>query len=98
MAAAVTGRPSWPHRPVRGHDSRGRALSDRSQPDQGPVREAIGEMAWLLRDRCGTMLLGGSGLSAITLLLGAARLSRRCAQVTDTWTFGVGVIAILLGL
>jgi hypothetical protein len=36
------------------------------------------------------MLLGGSVLSAITLLPGAARLTRRRAQVADTWTFGAG--------
>ena len=44
------------------------------------------------------MLLGGSVLSAITLLPGPARLTRRRAQVADTWTFGAGVVVILLGL
>ena len=64
MAVAMIGRPSWPRRPGWG----GRAPSDRSQPDQGPAQEAIGEMAWLFRDTRGGILLDGSGLSAITLL------------------------------
>jgi hypothetical protein len=65
MAVAMIGRPSWPYRTARGHDSRGRVLSDRAQPDQGPIQESIGEMAWL-RDTRSSMLLGGSVLSAIT--------------------------------
>ena len=67
MAVAIIGKPSWPYRPAQGHDPRGRVLSDRSQPDQGPAQEIIGEMAWLLRDTRGSMLLGGSVLSAITI-------------------------------
>jgi hypothetical protein len=98
MANEMIGRPSWPHRPGRGYDPRGRAPSDRSQPDQGPAQEAIGEMAWLFRGTRGAMLLGGSGLSAVTLLLGTARLARRHAQVADTWTCGVRIAVILLGL
>jgi hypothetical protein len=50
MAVAVIERPSWPDRPVRGHNRQGRDRSDRAQPDQGPAQEVIGEMAWLLRD------------------------------------------------
>jgi len=65
MAVAMIGRPSWPYRTARGHDSRGRVLSDRAQPDQGPIQESTGEMAWL-RDTCSSMLLGGSVLCAIT--------------------------------
>jgi hypothetical protein len=42
--------------------------------------------------------VGGSGLSAVTLLLGTARLARRRAQVADTWTFGAWIAVILLGL
>ena len=95
MANAMIGRPSWPHRPGRGHDPRRRAAADRSRPDQGPAQEAIGETAWLFR---GAMLLGGSGLSAVILLLGAARLASRRAQVADTWTFDVQIAVILLGL
>ena len=70
MAVATIGRPSWPHQPAWGHDPRVRDLSDRSQPDQGPAQEVIGEMAGLLRDTRGSMLLGGSVLSAITIAIG----------------------------
>ena len=55
MAIALIGRPSWPHRPARD-------LPDRSQPDQGPAQEAIGEMARLLHDTRGSTLLGGGVL------------------------------------
>ena len=44
-----------------------RELPDRELPDRGPAREVIAEMAWLLRDTRGSMLLGGSVLSAITV-------------------------------
>ncbi len=97
MAVAIIGKPSWPYRPARGHDPRGRVVSDRSQPDQGPAQEIIGEMAWLLRDTRGSMVLGGSVLSAITIV-------RRRIQLADTWTyitaayFGVWIVVILLGL
>ena len=108
MAVAMIGRPSWPYQPAWGHDSRGRALSDQAQPDQGPAQEIIGEMAWLLRDTRSSMILGGSVLSAITvadpeewtwtrahLLLGAARLARRRAQIADTWTY---IVAAYFGV
>lgn len=36
-------------------------------PDRGPAQEVIAEMAWLLRDTRGSMLLDGSVLSAITI-------------------------------
>jgi hypothetical protein len=65
MAVAMIGRPSWPYRTARGHDSRGRVLSDRAQPDQGPIQESTGEMAWL-HDTRSSVLLGGRVLSAIT--------------------------------
>ena len=69
MAVATIGRPSWPDRPARGHNPHGRDLPDRAQPDQGPAQEAIGEMAWLLRDTRSSMLLGGGVLSAITIAI-----------------------------
>ena len=40
---------------------------DDGQPDRGPAQEVIAEMAWLLRDTRGNMLLDGSVLSAITI-------------------------------
>src|ERR1700761_4605618 len=36
-------------------------------PERGPAQETIGEMAWLLRDTRGGIVLGGSVLSAITI-------------------------------
>ena len=106
MALVMIDRPSWPYRPAAGHDPRGRALPDRAQLDQGPAQEIIGQMAWLLRDTRGSMLLGGSVLSAIAvgIRLGAARLARRPTQVADTWTyiaaayFLIWIVVILLGL
>jgi hypothetical protein len=70
MAVAMIDRPSWPYRPAQGHHPRGQILSDQAQPDQGPAQEVIGQMAWLLRDTRGSMLLGGSVLSAITIAIG----------------------------
>ena len=76
MAVAIIGKPSWPYRPARGHDPRGRVVSDRSQPDQGPAQEIISEMAGLLRDTRGSMVLGGSVLSAITIAFSACEGGR----------------------
>ena len=39
----------------------------REAPDRGPTQDRIGEMAELLRDTRGSMLLGGSVLSALTI-------------------------------
>ena len=85
MAVAMIGRPSRPYRPARGHDSRGRVLPDQAQPDQGPAREIIGEMASLLRDTRGSMILGGNVLGAITVAIGLAAAFWR--QAADTWTY-----------
>jgi hypothetical protein len=70
MAVVMIERPSWPDRPARGHNPQGRDVPDRAQPDQGPAQEAIGEMAWLLRDTRSSMFLGGGVLSAITVAIG----------------------------
>ena len=40
---------------------------DRAGSDRGPAQEVIAEMAWLLRDTRGNMLLDGSVLGAITI-------------------------------
>ena len=39
----------------------------REAPDRGPAQDVIAEMAGLLRDTRGSMLLGGSVLSALTI-------------------------------
>ena len=67
MALVMIDRPSWPHRPAARHDPRGRARPDRAQLDQGPAQEISGQMAWLLRDTRGSMLLGGSWIVVILL-------------------------------
>ena len=58
-----------------------------AQPDQGPIQESIGEMAWL-RDTRSSMLLGGSVLSAIT---------DTWTYIAAAY-FPVRIAAILLGL
>ena len=73
MAIAMIGRPSWPYRPARDSGDRalpGRALPDRAQTDRGPAHEIISEMASLLLDTRGSLLLGGMVLSTITIGIG----------------------------
>jgi hypothetical protein len=41
--------------------------ADREAPDRGPAQNQIAEMARLLRDTRGSLLLGGSVLSALTI-------------------------------
>jgi hypothetical protein len=41
--------------------------ADREAPDRGPAQEQITDMAGLLRDTRGSVLLGGSVLSALTI-------------------------------
>jgi hypothetical protein len=97
MAVAMIGRPSWPYRPARGHDSRDRVVSDRAQPDQGPAQETIGEMAWLLRDTRSSMILGGSVLSAITVAIGLeAAFSGQAVRPGVTGAVNVALLSGLL--
>jgi hypothetical protein len=65
MAVAMINRPSWPYR-----SQPDQCQPDQCQPDQGPAQEVIGEMASLLRDTRGSLLVGGSVLSAITVAIG----------------------------
>jgi hypothetical protein len=68
MAAAMNTRPSWPSIPPEGYYADGeRAQPDQALPDQGPAQAVIGEMAALLRDTRGNMLLGGVVLGAIAI-------------------------------
>jgi hypothetical protein len=68
MAAAMTLRSSWPSGPAGVGQARDdEALVDQAQSDRGPAQEVIGEMASLLRDPRGDIVLGGSVLSAITI-------------------------------
>ncbi len=58
-----------PAEAMRGRHSFGddRLDADREAPDRGPAQDVIVEMAGLLRDTRGSMLLGGSVLSALTI-------------------------------
>jgi hypothetical protein len=58
-----------PAEPMRGRHSFGddQVDADRGAPDRGPARGVIEEMATLLRDTRGGLLLGGSVLSALTI-------------------------------
>lgn len=97
MAVAMISRPSWPYRPAEGHDPASRALSDQAQPDQGPAQEVIGEMAWLLRDTRGSMRLGGTVLSAITIAIGLeAAFSGHVVRPGLAGTVTVGLLVGLL--
>ncbi|HMD23584.1 MAG TPA: hypothetical protein VKH61_05745 [Streptosporangiaceae bacterium] len=97
MAVAMIERPSWPNQPVRGHNPQGRDLRDRAQPDQGPVQEAIGEMAWLLRNTRSSMFLGGGVLSAITIAIGLeAAFSGHAMRPGVLGVVNVGLLSGLL--
>jgi len=80
-----------------------------------PVHNALSEMRWKtgapVDPRAGWLTLPPAGTdpeewtwTRAHLLLGAARLARRRAQLADTWTyvtaacFGVWIVMILLGL
>ena len=58
-----------PAEAMRGRHSLGddHLEAGREAPDRGPAQDRIGEMAVLLRDTRGSMLLGGSVLSALTI-------------------------------
>ena len=97
MAVVMIERPSWPDRPARGHNPQGRDLPDRAQPDQGPAQEAIGEMAWLLRDTRSSMFLGGGVLSAITIAIGLeAAFSGHATRPGVLGAVNAGLLAGLL--
>ncbi len=97
MAVAMIGSPSWPYRPARGHNPQGRDLPDRSQLDQGPAQEVIGEMTWLLRDTRASLLLGGGVLSAITVAIALeAAFSGRAMRPGVVGAVNAGLLAGLL--
>lgn len=97
MAVAMIERPSWPYRPAYPDHPGGRNLPGRAQPDQGPAQEAIGEMAWLLRDTRSSLFLGGGVLSAITIAIGLeAAFSGRTARPGVIGAVNVGLLAGLL--
>ena len=70
--------------------------ADGDQLDRGPAQEAIAEMAWLLRDTRGSMLLDGSVLSAITI--GIAVEAAFSPSVLRLTAAGLACAALLAGL
>jgi hypothetical protein len=69
---------------------------DRAGPDRGPAQEVIAEMAWLLRDTRGNMLLDGSVLSAITI--GIAVEAAFSPSVLRPGVAGLACAGLLAGL
>src|ERR1700739_2849598 len=67
MAAAMTGRPSWPSGPTEGYHPDDDQAQDQAMLDEGAVQAVVGEMARLLQDTRSDMLTGGSVLGAITV-------------------------------
>jgi len=67
--------------------------ADREAPDRGPAQDVIAEMARLLRDTRGSMLLGGSVLSALTI--GIALEAARSPSVLRPGLAGVVYISLL---
>ena len=105
MAAilAVPAETAVPAKAMRGRRSFGedypgadRDQLDRELPDRGPAQEAIAEMAWLLRDTRGSMLLDGSVLSAITI--GIAVEAAFSPSVLRPSAAGLACAALLAGL
>jgi hypothetical protein len=97
MAAAMIDEPSWPDRPARGRDSSNRARPDRAQQNRGPAHEIIGEMAGLLLDTRGGLLVGGIVLSAITIGIGlVTAFSGRVLHASGIGALNVGLLFGLL--
>jgi hypothetical protein len=97
MAAAMTARPSWPWGPREGYSpGDDRTPPDQVLPDQGRAREVIGEMAWLLQDTRGSMLVGGGVLSAITI--GIALEAVFSARALRPGVVGAVDVGLLCGL
>jgi hypothetical protein len=97
MAVAMIDRPSWPNRSQPDQCQPDQCQPDQCQPDQGPAQEIIGEMASLLRDTRGSMLSGGSVLSAITVAIGLeAAFSGHALRPGLAGAVNVGLLAGLL--
>jgi hypothetical protein len=70
-----------------------RELPDRERPDRGPAQEVIAEMARLLRDTRGSLLLGSSVLSAITI--GIALEAAFSSSVLRPGAAGIASVGLL---
>jgi len=72
MTAAITPRLSWPSGPAEGYypdddSAQDQTLPDQALEDQGPALAVISEMAGLLRDTRGNLLISAGVLGAITI-------------------------------
>ncbi len=70
--------------------------ADREAPDRGPAQDVIAEMAALLRDTRGSLLLGGSVLSALTI--GIALEAALSPSVLRPGLAGVACVSLLGGV
>jgi hypothetical protein len=98
MAAAMPAQQSWPSRPTGGeyyadYDRArpDRAALDQALSDQGPAHGAIAEMAALLRETRGSMIVGGTMLGAVTIgiALEAAFSARMRSGVVEAVNVGL---------
>jgi hypothetical protein len=92
----MTARASWPSDTSGGYYPDDDRAQDQAPPDQGSAQAVIGEMAWLLRDTRGSLLMGGGVLCAITV--GFAMEAAFSADVLRLGVVGVLNIALLCGL
>ena len=94
----MAGALAVPAEAMRGQHSFGDDHIDASRDllDRGPAQEVIGEMAWLLRDTRGSMLLGGSVLSAITIGIGVE--AAFSSSVLRPGVVGIACVVMLSGL
>src|SRR5580692_8065042 len=99
MAAAMTIRSSWPSGPAGAGQARDdEGLVDQEKTDRGPAQEVIGEMASLLRDPRGDLVLGGSVLSAITIAAALeAAFSHTALRPGLAGVFSVILLGSLIG-
>jgi hypothetical protein len=96
MATSMTGPSSWPSGPAEGCFPGNGQAQDPTLPDQGPA-EAVGEMADLLQDTRGNMVMDGAVLGAIAIGIALeAAFSARALRPGVAGVVSVGLVCILL--
>ena len=102
MAAAMPARPSWPSRPGDEYDTDydharpDHAVLDQELSDRGPAHGVIAEMAVLLRETRGSMIVGGTMLGAVTI--GIALEAAFSARAVRPGVVGAVNVGLLCGL